>query len=132
MTNLTDDAILTDQLQSLLDTLGKKKTELPLAQLRPSTTTATKIYAPAVGVIGIIKVVVICNVTTSDTTYRMFLDIGSTNYDEGTALGYDHALQANKTAVWEVHLPMKYGSNFAVRSGTANALTFSIFGYEVK
>ena len=107
-------------------------TELPLAQLRPSTTDATKIYSPATGVIGVIKVINICNVTDTDTTYRLFLDIGSTNYDEATSLGYDHEILANNTVLWEVYFPMKSVSNFAVRSGTANAITFTIFGYEVK
>uniref|UniRef100_A0A6M3IL05 Uncharacterized protein n=1 Tax=viral metagenome TaxID=1070528 RepID=A0A6M3IL05_9ZZZZ len=107
-------------------------TELPLAQLRPSTTDATGIYSPATNVIGVIKVIAICNVTAVATTYRLFLDIASNDYGEATALGYDHDIAANKTVLWEVYLPMKSASNFAVQTGTAGALTFTIFGYEVK
>jgi len=107
-------------------------TEKPLAQLRPSTTDATGIYSPATGVIGVIKVISICNVTEEEVTYRLFIDIKGSDYTKPTAIAYDHTLAANKTRLWECFFPLVPASNFAVRSGTALAVTFTVFGYEVK
>ena len=108
-----------------------KKIYKPLAQSRPATTSATKVYSPATDVVGIIKTIIVCNVTANDATYRIFLDIDSTTYDADTALGYDHAIPGNRTIVWDVEIPMDEDSNLAVRTGTASSLTFTIFGEEV-
>ena len=64
-------------------------------------------------------------------TYRIFVDDNGTTYDESTALFFDVLLPVNTTDTIDVHILMNDSTgNLAVRTGTANSLTFSAFGYE--
>ncbi len=103
-----------------------------LGQLRPSNTTATSVYSPPVNTIGIIKSITICNTTGSAVTFRVFLDDDGTTYDESTALFYDVTINANETITDVAFRGMNNSSgNLAVRTSSANALTFTVAGAEV-
>ena len=106
-----------------------------LGQLRPANTTAVTIYSPALDVIGYVTWAHICNTTGTAATFRLFVDNDGTTYDETTALEFDKSCPANNsTAIsfGEKGLPMIDDvGNFAVRTGTNNALTFTVWGYEL-
>lgn len=106
--------------------------EKQLGQARPADTNAVSIYSPSSNVTAIIKHVVICNSTVLAATYRLFLDVDGTTYSEVTAHSFDVSLAANTSSFLEVYwIIHNQAGNIAVRSGTANALTFSVYGEEI-
>lgn len=103
-----------------------------LGQLRPSTTDATSIYSPAEGVQTIIKSIVICNTSGSSTSAYIYIDDNGSTYDENTSILWNTSIPANNLPiVFEVCLCMNnQNGNLAVKTNTANALTFTVFGME--
>ena len=106
-----------------------------LGQLRPANTTAASLYSPAANIVGFITRIIVCNTPVGAGTYRLFIDNDGTTYDETTALAFDISLAANTTTIYdfgEMGLPMSDDSgNFAVRTGTNDALNFTAWGYEL-
>ena len=113
----------------------RTKRRVILGQLRPANTTAASLYSPAANVIGIVESVHVCNQTGTAATYRIFIDNDGTTYDETTALEFDKSCPANNSAQHTFPpngLPMADDAgNIGVRTGTANALTFTAWGYEL-
>jgi len=104
-----------------------------LGQSRPADLNPVAIYTPPTGRIGIIRHILICNTSGASATYRLFLDSDGTTYDESTALFWDITVAANTTIAtvaqaWDLRNP----GNLAVRSSVASALTFTVFGIELK
>lgn len=111
-------------------------TEKMLGQARPADTNAVSIYSPADGVVSAeITTIIVANTTGSAATFRLFLDDDGTTYDQTTALVYDKSLAANETSIFlsgsSIFMNNPSG-NLAVRTGTNSALTFSVFGKEIK
>jgi len=106
--------------------------EKQLGQLRPANTTAASLYSPAANITGIAKNLVICNTTTSTAKFRVFVDDDGTTYDETTALFFDVILLGNQSVQIDMFTPLNDSTgNFAVRTDTNDALTFTLFGAEV-
>ena len=102
-----------------------------LGQLAPVNTTAASIYSPPATTEVVVHNIIICNTTGVDTTYRLFVDDDGTTYDATTALAFDAVCLANDTVIFEVKLTMNNVlGNIAVRTGIANALTFTVNGEE--
>jgi|TARA_Y100000296_G_C5174000_1_gene258951 hypothetical protein len=102
-----------------------------LGQLRPANTTAASLYSPAANTNAILKTLVVCNQTAAPADYRVFHDDNGTTYDETTALFFDVTLAANVTDVIPLNAGMNDSTgNFAVRTDTNNALTFTLYGSE--
>jgi hypothetical protein len=106
-----------------------------LGQSRPANTTAVTIYSPTVNVVGYVQRIHVCNTTGTAATCRLFLDNDGNTYDETTALEFDKLIGANNSLEFdygEKGLPMSDDAgNLAVRTGTASALTFTAWGYEI-
>lgn len=108
--------------------------EKQLGQLRPANTTAASIYSPAISTTAIIKTIVVCCTSTSSGAkqFRIFLDDDGTTYDESTALYYDVNISNRETVTINTFIAMDDSSgNLAVRTDTADALTFTVFGAEI-
>lgn len=102
-----------------------------LGQSRPANTTAVSAYSPGVDTEAVVHNVIVCNTSGSVAKFRLFLDLDGTTYDEGTALAWDEAVAADSTYIFEVKLTMNNSAgNLAVRTDTANALTFTLNGEE--
>ena len=107
---------------------GRYRTK-QLGQLRPSNTTAASVFSPSERDRYIVKTIVICNVTSSTATYRIFHDEDSNTYNETTALAWDIPLAGNSSYVWEIEIYLNDPSgNLGVRTGTADALNFTVYG----
>jgi len=103
-----------------------------LGQLRPANTTAASLYSPAASTQTNIYTVVVCNTSVSSAKYRIFHDDNGTTYDETTALFWDISLSADSTDTVEIKISMNDSTgNLAVRTDTADALTFTAYGLEV-
>ena len=109
-----------------------KMQEKQLGQLRPANTTAASLYSPAANLTGIAKNLVVANTTAILATFRVFVDDDGTTFDETTALFFDVPLLGNTTVLIDMYSAMDDpAGNFAVRTDTANALTFTLFGAEI-
>jgi hypothetical protein len=81
---------------------------------------------------AIIKRLTICNTTAVTAAFRIFIDDDGTTFDESTAVFFDAEILGNTTVSDTGFKAMNNSSgNFAVRTDTASALTFTLFGAEV-
>jgi len=123
---------LTQQVEIVTGSARKQ-----LGQLRPANTTAASIYSPPGNAVTRVENIIICNSSGSSAKFRIFHDSDGTTYDETTALFWDGILLSNTTAFFgddkfgPLYLNNTNG-NIAVRTDTANALTFTIYGTEMK
>jgi len=102
-----------------------------LGQLRPANTTATSIYSPGANTNTDIKGIHIANTSGATAAYRLFHDDNGTTYDETTTLAWDVSLAAGETINIDTLISMDDSTgNLAVRTDTANALTFTVYGAE--
>lgn len=114
-----------------MNTIGKQ-----LGQARPGDTDPVSIYSPADGARAEILQIVVCNTTGSAATFRIFHDDDGSTYNQTTALYYDKTVAANDTLrIWPNKSPgfamANPDGNLAVRSGTSDALTFTVYGNEL-
>ena len=111
-------------------------THKQLAQSRPGDTNAVSAYSPGTRISTRISKIFVANTTGTAATFRLFLDVNGTTYDETTALYYDHSVAANDTLIipeggGDLDIWMVDSSgNLAVRTGTLSALTFTVYGEE--
>ena len=104
-----------------------------LGQITPINTLPVSIYSLSTVNMAKITIINVANVTALDTTYSIFLDQTGENYAVETALFYVVKIKASSVVLIEpsTGLTMDFaGGNLAVQSGTANALTFTVFGGE--
>lgn len=115
--------------------MAEKLTRKQLGQATPADTSAVSIYSPASGVVDTtIDALFVANTSSGNKTFRVFLDDDGTTYDTTTALFYDVAVVANATnnilsGASPLYMNNSSG-NLAVRSSSANDLTFTVFGVE--
>ncbi len=112
---------------------GEQYQGLQLGQLTPADSNAASIYSPAAGIVTEITSIVVTNTDGSAHTYRIFHDEDGSTYSTATALYYDVGIAANTTVVLE---PLAFmaneAGNLAVRSNSANNLTFTAYGKETQ
>ena len=101
-----------------------------LGRLAPADTTAATIFTATVRTE--ITSILICNVTGSAATFRLFHGVATSTYVVGNALYYDVSVPANTTTNLdaEVHAGINLAATdtLGVRTGTADAITFSVYG----
>lgn len=105
-----------------------------LAQPRPANTSAAAGYtAPSTQSVEITRIV-IANTTGSAADASVFHDdAGGSTFDQTTALYYQVAVPGNSTLTISsdsvgTGIVMSPGSQLGIQTGTANALTFTIYG----
>jgi len=102
-----------------------------LGQARPANTTAVSIYSPGASTNTDIKGVHIANTSAGSATFRLFHDDNGTTYDESTALVWDVAVGVGAVVNITTLISMDDATgNLAVRTDTASALTFTVYGAE--
>lgn len=101
-----------------------------LAQARPGNTSTATFYNPSV--ITNVYTLIVCNTSVDTATYSVFWDDDGTTYDQTTALCYQIALPSHATEIinfGEMGLTMlDTAGNIGIQSGTASAITYSLFG----
>ena len=116
----------------MTDALKTPVRALQLGQSRPANTTAVSIYTLPANVSTKVTMITIANTSGSDDDFRIFHDVNGTTYDETTAIFYDTDIPADTVVEWEpedLWLDNTSG-NIAVRTGTGNAITFTMYGEE--
>jgi hypothetical protein len=74
---------------------------------------------------------VVANTTTTAATARVFARIGGAAAAASNAILYDVSVPANSTATFSLGMTFAASDVLTIRSGTANALTFTAFGSDV-
>jgi len=106
-------------------------TEKLIGQARPTNTTATSLYTVATDITVIVKTIVIANTSGSTAKYRLFHDESGTTYNETTALSWDVEVASGEKEVVNLFVCSNSASaTFGVRTNTASALTFTMYGAE--
>ena len=102
-----------------------------LAVTRPSDTTAATAFTASVNTE--VTRIVVCNTSGVASSFRLFHGASGDSYDEANALFWDHPVPANGTV--DIYadsansgISMQPDEILGVRSGNANALTFSVYG----
>ena len=99
-------------------------------QFRPSNTTAATLYTATLK--SEVTRILIANTTGSAATFRLFHDDDGTTMDETTALVWDNSIAAGAYVDLQAYLDgagitIAAGGSLGCRSGTGNALTFSVY-----
>tara|TARA_R110000851_G_scaffold113151_1_gene237665 strand:- start:255 stop:599 length:345 start_codon:yes stop_codon:yes gene_type:complete len=103
-----------------------------MGQARENSTSAVTVYTLPSRTTAIIKSIVVCNTSGSDTTFRVFIDDDGSTYDQSTALFYDVDLPADETLTFDSFTAMStVNGTIGYSSGLANAVTVTIFGAEI-
>lgn len=106
--------------------------EKQLGQLRPANTSAASIYQVPASTTAIISRVEIQNVTAGAETFSIFHDADGSTYSEATALFFESPIAAKGHVAIDCHWAANNSSgNFAVKSSTGNAITFTFYGVEI-
>ena len=103
-----------------------------LAQSRPSGTTAVTAYTNA-NVRTEVSRVYVANTTASDATFAIYHDDDGTTYSEATAIVFGATCPANGVIDFGFEaagggITIAPGGSPGVKTGTANAITFSVYG----
>lgn len=102
-----------------------------LGQQRPASTAVAALYAVPASTQVVVSSIIVCNTTAATATFRIFHSpTGGTAGSVENALFYDAPVAANATVVLQVGLTFRQG-NVSIATGTASALTFSMFGQEI-
>lgn len=103
-----------------------------LGQLRPAVTTPVSIYSPAVDIETQLTQLVVANATAAPAKFSLYHDDNGTVYTVDTVL-YP-AITVNLSN--SITLPLfklfmnNSAGNLAVQTDIANALTFTLYGFE--
>lgn len=102
-----------------------------IAQTRPSGTSAVSAFTASIATE--ITQIVIANTTASPANASIFHDDDGSTFSQATALLYSIPIAAYTTTVWESPgvgsgIMVKPDGQIGVQTGTANALTFTIYG----
>lgn len=116
----------------MTDHLNDPPESLELGQLRPANTSNASLYSPGANIRTRVRIIMIVNTSTTSAKFRLFHDDDGTTYNQTTAIFYDAVVAAGTTVEWTpVKLDMMNSSgNIAVRTDTANAFTFTLYGEE--
>ena len=106
--------------------------ERQLGQTRPANTSAASIYSPGANTTGVVKTILVANVTNLAAAFSIFIDDNGTTYDENTAIAWKVVVEGNKVIQFDGTYPMNDASgNIAVQTDSANYLTFTLMGAEI-
>jgi hypothetical protein len=102
-------------------------TEKRLGASVPADTNNATLYT-STGVTTVVKSIRICNNSASDATCRIFLVPSGGTANTTTCIYYDFNIPANSTLSDDGYHILESGGTLQVRTGTANALTFTASG----
>jgi hypothetical protein len=102
-----------------------------LGQSAPTDTNNANLITVASAKSQIISTLHIANSTTSDATCRVFARIGAATAAASNALIYDVTVPGSGFIALTEGITLAATDVLTVRSGTANALTFTAFGTEI-
>lgn len=102
-----------------------------LGQNRPSSSNAMTVYTVPASTTAILSTIHICNTSSNDVTFSIFMDNTGSTYDETTALYYDVDIRSKETYKIQTHIGMDTaGGTLGVKVSQASTCTFTFNGAE--
>lgn len=101
-----------------------------LGQSAPANTSNVNLYTVPSGTSTVVSTLSVTNTTTSSATYRVFVRVGGASASTSNALVYDIISDANSLVTLTLGMTLAATDVITVQTGTANALTFMLFGSE--
>ncbi len=102
-----------------------------LGQSAPADTNNANLYTVPSSTSAVVSSIVVTNTTSLSATFRIFARIGGAAAATSNAIAYDLTLAPSSTKIFTIGITLATTDIITVRSGTANALTFSAFGSEI-
>lgn len=102
-----------------------------LGQLSPTNTTENSFSAPGTGKAWVISTLAISNITATNAYATVNICVGGAASSNTNTLLKDVLIPANSMNAFTIGIAMAATDVIRVTSGTANALTFQIFGTEI-
>jgi len=102
-----------------------------LGQSEPANTNNTTLYTVPASRQAIVSTLTVCNTSTNDTTFRVFVVPSGGTAGSSNAIFYDGDLVANSTISFTLGLTLGAGDFVSVRTSTAGAVSFQAFGSEL-
>lgn len=102
-----------------------------LGQAAPSTTNNTNLYTVPANTSAVSSTLSVTNTTTAIATARVFVRIGGDAAGQNNAIMYDVAIQPNSVIALTIGMTLAETDIVTVQTGTADALTFMLFGEEI-
>lgn len=102
-----------------------------LGQAAPANTSNADLITVGTGKSQIISTLVIANTTATDATCRVFARIGGAAAAASNAIIYDLTIAGNGLQAFTLGISITATDVLTIRTGTANALTFTAFGTEI-
>lgn len=102
-----------------------------LGQSAPTDTNNANLYTAPSATQTVVSTLMIANTTTSSATCRVFVRIAGAAAATSNAIMYDVSIDPNTVTALTLGLTLNATDVITVRTGTANALTFTAFGSEI-
>ena len=102
-----------------------------LGQGAPANTNNLDIITVSANQQEIVSTLTICNTTATAATARVFARIAGAAAAASNAIVYDTSIAGNTTTALTLGITLNATDVLTVRTGTANALTFTAFGSEI-
>lgn len=102
-----------------------------LGQAAPTDTNNADLYTVGSGKQAAISTLLITNTTGADATCRVFIRVAGATAATSNAAIYDASVPANDLKAITIGITLAATDVITVRSGTADALTFTLFGSEI-
>lgn len=102
-----------------------------LGQSAPANTSNADLITVGASKSQIVSTLAIANTTGTAATARVFARIAGAAAATSNAVIYDASIPANSTASFTLGITLAATDVLTVRTGTANALTFTAFGSEI-
>jgi 2-keto-4-pentenoate hydratase/2-oxohepta-3-ene-1,7-dioic acid hydratase in catechol pathway len=102
-----------------------------LGQAAPADTNNANLYVVPAGAQAVASTFRVANVTATAATFRVWVRINGAAVANSNAIAMDVPLAGNSIFSATEGMTLNAGDIITVRSGTANALTFTLFGSEI-
>lgn len=102
-----------------------------LGQAAPTDTNNANVYTVPASTSAVVSTIHIANLTTSAATFRIYVRVNGTTAANANCIAYDVSLAANSLYAITTGLTLGAGDVITVRTSTADALAFSVFGQEI-
>jgi hypothetical protein len=102
-----------------------------LGQAAPANTSNANAYTVPSGKEAIVSSIAIANVTGADALYEVYVRANGAAASAANALVFDATAVKNSTTIIQAGITLSAGDIITVQTGTANAITFHVFGTEV-
>lgn len=102
-----------------------------LGQSAPANTSNADLYTVPAATEAVISTLFVSNTTSTDATCRIFIRVGGAAAAASNALVYDGTVAANDFVAVTTGITLAATDVITIQSGTADALTFQLFGSEI-